>query len=114
MATGTIHSIYASDPEFHELIEQFVAKLPDRLRSMRAMVAEQNTSELSMFVHQLRGACGSYGFDEMTSMAAELEMSLHEMSLHEMSGYSSNSLYELAEPIEAFLCACGRMTAAIT
>lgn len=108
MTQATIHSIYAAEPEFQELIEEFVGKLPERISSMRATMAEQNTAVLLMFVHQLRGACGSYGFHEMTSMAAELESALNEMLLH-----SSDPLQELSEPIEAFLCACGRMTSGI-
>ncbi len=108
MALETIHSIFAADPDYHELVEGFVDTLPERIRSMRAAVAEQNTSQLIMLVHQLRGACGSYGFHEITPLAAELES-----ALHDAVEPSSQTLQDLAEPIEAFLSACGRMSSAL-
>ena len=56
---------------------------------------------LKIAVHQLRGACGSYGFHELTSQATELENSL---SAHV-------ALVELNDALEEFLSACSRMTA---
>ena len=98
--TGKIHSEMASDPDFIELLEEFVANVPERIRTIQESVAVQDRSKLCTLVHQLRGACGSYGYHDMTPLATELEISLR----------SGKQLDDLILQIDCFLDACSRMT----
>ena len=72
-----IYSRFASDEDWQELLHDLVCDLPKRLEAIDAAVARQDVEGLSFLVHQLKGACGSYGFDEVTALATQLERALH-------------------------------------
>jgi HPt (histidine-containing phosphotransfer) domain-containing protein len=103
MLPEKVYSSLAAEPDFTELLEEFVAQIPERIRSMRAKISEHNTADFKVLVHQLRGACGSYGFHDITPVATQLEDALR-------AGLSIDALHE---PIETFLSACARMTTAV-
>jgi HPt (histidine-containing phosphotransfer) domain-containing protein len=90
---------YASDPEFGDLLEEFVSLIPERIRSIREAIERGDKAKVSALVHQLRGACGSYGFHQVTPFATELEVALKSIA----------HLSELTGPIEIFLGVCGQM-----
>lgn len=100
MSPGSIHSSLVSDPDFACLVSEFVGEIPNRVSAIRQTMAERSVGQLCVLVHQLRGACGSYGFHEMTPVATSLEMSLR----------SGKSIEELADDIESFLQLCLCMT----
>jgi histidine phosphotransfer protein HptB len=101
MTQSMIHSSLISDPDFAELVSEFVGQVPVRVSAIRESIVEQRFSELCTLVHQLRGACGSYGFHELTPLATNLEMDLR----------SGKSIEELAPQFDAFLNSCLCMTA---
>jgi len=101
MASGHICSSYQSDPDFEELLVEFVQGVPDRVQAIRDAQRENRSAVLSTLVHQLRGACGSYGFHEMTPSAASLDEDLR----------AGISLDALGTRIDAFIDDCLRMTA---
>ncbi|MDX1925624.1 MAG: Hpt domain-containing protein [Pirellulaceae bacterium] len=96
-----IFSEMASDPDFAELLEEFVSKIPERIRTIHERMEAQDRTTLCTLVHQLRGACGSYGFHEMTPLASALELALR----------SDKQLSELSIQVQDFLDACSRLTA---
>ena len=69
----------AGDPELRELIEQFVAELPERLARMRSAACADNLPEVGRLAHQLKGAGGSYGFPQISAAARELERAAREL-----------------------------------
>lgn len=79
---NAIYSKFAGDEDWQELLDEFVAELPQRLAALDTALSTDDKSSLSVLVHQLKGACGSYGFDEVTSLAGELEGVLHECTTH--------------------------------
>lgn len=96
-----IFSEMAIDTDFTELLEEFVSKMPERIRTIRDHMEAQDRTTLCTLVHQLRGACGSYGFHEMTPLASDLETALR----------SDKQLSELTLQVQDFLDACTRITA---
>lgn len=72
-----IYSEFAGQEEWLELLDEFVSNLPQRIDSIQAAVVSEDTHELKRLVHQLRGACGSYGFHAVTPLASELEDALN-------------------------------------
>ena len=64
------------DPAMQDLIESFVAALPARLDAMREALHSQRLDELQRLAHQFKGACGGYGFAEISDVAARLESAL--------------------------------------
>ena len=68
-----VHSRFAADPDYSELLEMFVASIPEKVESLRGAFAQGAWRELQTLAHQLKGAGGGYGFDGLTPRAAALE-----------------------------------------
>jgi HPt (histidine-containing phosphotransfer) domain-containing protein len=73
---GVIQSTFRHDPEMVELIELFVAELPERVRSLQEMFATGDLAGVRRLAHQLKGASGGYGFNSIGDRAGELEAAL--------------------------------------
>lgn len=68
-----IYSKFAADEDWQELLHDLIADLPQRLTALDSAVATADFDSLAFLVHQLKGACGSYGFEEVTVLASQLE-----------------------------------------
>ena len=76
--TEALYSCLGGDPDLGEIVEMFVEEMPDRVARLREQVASQQWEGLRRTAHQLKGAAGSYGFDQITPYAARLEEALRE------------------------------------
>lgn len=76
MEEERIISLLGDDPDLGDLVEDFVAAMPDRISSIRAAMQSQDLPGLQRLLHQLNGACGSYGFLQLTYEAGECEKML--------------------------------------
>ncbi len=89
---SAIYSSLGNDPDFQELVELYVAEMPERIDRLKQLFASGNFHELNRFAHQIKGSAGGYGFEEISPAAArvehaatstpnldELEQSLHEL-----------------------------------
>jgi HPt (histidine-containing phosphotransfer) domain-containing protein len=70
---GAIYSTFAADPDFGELVELYVQEMPGRIAVLEAAFANGDMDDLSLKAHQLKGAAGSYGFGQLTPIAAAVE-----------------------------------------
>jgi|ERR1041385_8074537 HPt (histidine-containing phosphotransfer) domain-containing protein len=65
------------DPELDELRREFLAESAAKVREMEASVdggqSTQGMERVTYLAHQLKGSGGSYGFERISSEAAELE-----------------------------------------
>jgi HPt (histidine-containing phosphotransfer) domain-containing protein len=68
-----IHSSLASDVDFANLVQEFVYELPVRQKAIRDFMASGDLEGVRRTIHQLRGACGGYGFQQLTNAAGEIE-----------------------------------------
>jgi len=73
-----IRSIYESDPDMIEIVQEFAQELPSRATSVEDLLREGELAELQRLAHQLKGAGGGYGFAPITEVAASLEQALKE------------------------------------
>lgn len=97
-----IHSSLASDPELGEMVEQFVAEMPSRAAWMQHHLDAGDWPALQRAAHQMKGAAGSYGFDELTPHALKLEKLL-------VAGASPEAVIAAFQELTAH---CRRLTAA--
>ncbi len=72
-AEQILQSEFDNDVDLAEVIDQFVAYLPDRVEQMRAAVANGCFQELRRLAHQLKGTGGSYGYPALTDVGKRLE-----------------------------------------
>ena len=61
------------DPSCADLVEEFLAGLATRLKSMETAIRDADLTTLRTAAHQLKGSGGGYGYPELTRLAAELE-----------------------------------------
>ncbi len=66
-------SEFAGDPEMAELVDMFVAELPDRVRAIQQSLTRNDFDALVRLAHQLKGAAGGYGFSTITDAAKVVE-----------------------------------------
>ena len=67
------YSELAEDAEFTDLVEYFVAEVPQRLGLLESRCSAGDWMELAELAHQWKGAAGSYGFPQMTEPLQTLE-----------------------------------------
>lgn len=101
MSSEPIHSTLVQDPDYAELVAEFVSNVPERVRAIRQSIDSNDAKQLCTLVHQLKGACGSYGFHEITPIAASLETKIR----------SGTELTSLLDSLEVFIATCLRMSA---
>jgi|GEM_PF-2252311 len=63
----------AADPDFVEIVDAFVASLPSRLTRIERALGDGASTEFATLVHQLKGASGSHGFDDLYRLLCRLE-----------------------------------------
>ena len=104
-ATATVevayYSVLGDDRDLAEIVTLFVEEMPLRVRHLQAHFGCANWDELARLAHQLKGAAGSYGFDQLTPFAARLEKTVRN---GEPQASIRTALEELVE-------ACGRVRA---
>jgi len=71
-----IYSTFGDDPDLGDLVEMFVSEIPDRIATLLEAFETGDTESLRRTAHQLKGAAGSYGFDQLTPYSAALERSV--------------------------------------
>lgn len=73
MAKPEIYSSLGQDPDFQELVEMYVAEMPERIERLQQLYERGEFAELNRFAHQLKGSAGGYGFEEISPAAARVE-----------------------------------------
>ena len=68
-----VYSTLGSDPDLGELVDMFVEEMPQRVQKLVDLCEDANWDDLRRTAHQLKGAAGSYGFLEISPLAAVLE-----------------------------------------
>ena len=68
-----VYSEFAGDPDFRELLEMFVATIPEKQTALREHFAAGRIEQLRIMAHQMKGAGGGYGFGGLSTRAAALE-----------------------------------------
>lgn len=71
--TTPLYSSLANDPDLSELVDMFVAEMPERVSALEAAFGASDRERLLRGAHQLKGAAGSYGFETISPLAAAVE-----------------------------------------
>ncbi len=68
-----LYSSFQDDPDFHDLLVDFVAATHDRRTALKTQFDAGCWDEVRRLAHQIKGAGGGYGFDSLSQVAAQLE-----------------------------------------
>jgi histidine phosphotransfer protein HptB len=96
-----VYSTLGTDPDLGDLVEMFVDEMPQRLEQIQECWDKSDMEGLERAAHQLKGAVGSYGFDELTPILRTLESNVKE----------SQPEAEIISSIEAAISVCSRIRA---
>lgn len=97
--TRPLYSSFGNDPDLGELVELFVEEMPDRIEQLRVRYINADWDGLQRFAHQLKGAAGSYGFDQLTPAAGRLEESIRFSQPEDQIRAALDSLIDLCERV---------------
>ena len=67
-----VRSRYADDPTMRAIVARFASALPERSDRLRQALLKADLDALNSLAHQLKGTAGGYGFDSISSAAAEI------------------------------------------
>jgi PAS domain S-box-containing protein len=84
-AEGTLFStLPTKDPDFREIVEEFIERLRDRLAAMQRAFDAEDLQELASLAHWLKGAGGTAGFPAFTRPARRLEALVRDQQCDEI------------------------------
>jgi len=96
-----VYSQLGSDRDLASSVSMFVEKLPQYTQAIRTDVAHQDWQALEYRAHQLRGSSHSYGFREVTQMAAALEECCQIEELEFEIAATAHDLLNICERVRA-------------
>ena len=99
---GPIRSSFADDPEMQDAIQRFIATLPERLATVTRLLKENKPSDAQRIIHQLKGAGGGYGFDDITRLSAAVERAIKHGDSQEGIQTVLNPLIAMVRSIEGY------------
>ncbi len=71
--TRLVSQLVEADPEMIDIVQEFVAGLPERVESLVAAFRAGDLERLVVLAHQLKGAGGSYGYPDISEAARTIE-----------------------------------------
>lgn len=75
--TSRLTSELEGDPDMQELVDEFLAELPQRVAAVQTAFDQGNHVVLARIAHQLKGACAGYGYPTIGLAAAKLESTMN-------------------------------------
>jgi len=100
-SAGFVYSDFGTDPDLAELVDIFVEGMPQRIASLSQLLAASDWESLSRTAHQLKGSAGSYGFGQVTPLAAQLEVEARQAESPERIRAAAEQLIDLCSRLRA-------------
>lgn len=69
-------SLLIDEPEMKELVQRFVAKIPQYIENIYQCNKNKSWDNLRQYTHDLKGTSGNYGFDEIYKSMQKIEFEL--------------------------------------
>ena len=96
-----IYSDLGTDPDLGDLVDMFVDEMPDRIATLTESFQSGDRETLRRTAHQLKGALGSYGFDQLTPFAIDLENAVRQDTTEGQIRESLEVLIDLCKKMRA-------------
>jgi len=68
-----VSDLLADDPDMYDLVQEFVDGLGGRIGEFKQAYEQSDWDQLATLAHQLKGAGGSYGYPDLSSLGATME-----------------------------------------
>ena len=74
LENAPVRSEFCDDEDFRELIEMFIDGIAEKQQILNQVSVTDQQEEIQVLAHQLKGSGAGYGFEELSQIAAELEL----------------------------------------
>lgn len=78
------------DADLQDLIPQFLENRKKDIASLETLVAQKDLVAIAALAHKIKGAAAGYGFNDLSSMAAEMEKAAKANDASPLPGIASN------------------------
>ncbi|HEX7673323.1 MAG TPA: Hpt domain-containing protein [Bdellovibrio sp.] len=78
------------DADLQDLIPQFLENRKKDIASLQALIDQKDLVAIAALAHKIKGAAAGYGFADLSSMAAEIEIAAKASDVNPLSGIVSN------------------------
>lgn len=102
-SSDVLYSSLGDDPDLGELVGLFVVEMPDRIAALERAFEAADWGLVARLAHQMKGAAGSYGFEQITPYALRLELAARRRDDH----------FELSIARDQFIGICQRIRSGI-
>jgi HPt (histidine-containing phosphotransfer) domain-containing protein len=100
------------DYELNELKREFLAEAQEKVREMQSVLDGGQSSatldRLAYLAHQLKGSGGSYGYERISSEAAEIEKAVESMSGDKNTGRLEARIQQYVVNLRSEIDRCSR------
>lgn len=96
-----LYSRLGEDPDLGEIVTMFVDEMPGRMATLQEQFNEHDWENLRRSAHQLKGAAGSYGFDEISPVAGRLETCIRDEEPLEQIHAAVEEIIDLCRRVRA-------------
>lgn len=102
MSQPLVSQLLLDDPDLADVVAEFVGELPGRISELRTAFDTLDWELLRTLAHRLKGAGGSYGYPDVSRLAATMEDAFRE---HRSDSFGEwiNELQQLASAAQAGL-----------
>ncbi|TWU28573.1 Hpt domain-containing protein [Bythopirellula polymerisocia] len=99
----SVYSVYGDDPNLAELVEIFVSELPRRVETLQSHAEVEDWESFARVAHQINGNASSYGFPQLSTLAARIEYACR----------GSNSTKAILQSLDNFIEYCEQIRAGV-
>ncbi len=93
---------YLNDPEFQELIRQYVQFLVDTQAEVQGNLNDHDFLKIQKFGHNLKGSGGGYGLHEMSTIGQQIEEASKQQNYEMLKSLFIDYIKELEEAKEKY------------
>lgn len=82
-----ISQLLIEDADLRDIVEEFVNELDDRLSEIKEAYAQLDWANLETLAHRLKGAGGSYGYPDISTVAADMETAFRQQAADQFDNW---------------------------
>ena len=98
-----LKSTLSNHPKLAKVVAEYVSGLPATVANLQAMLQAEDIASLKRLAHQIRGAGGGYGFDEITQAAGKLEHAASISASVATLQEEASALVEILKRVEGYV-----------
>lgn len=80
-----VSQLLLEDADLRDIVEEFIDGLPTRIEEFRQAFEPPDWEQLKMLAHRLKGASGSYGYPDLSELAAAMEQKFQTQQADEIA-----------------------------